>query len=436
MARPDFNDRINEIVEGAEEAFASEEVDPEDIRIAPPVEPEVNPAVYRDVESLLFRGFLILPAEINGVPFLFKSINHHEFEYLQWISGMGKNPSGRSTERYYNAFIASGVFMIDGQNILPERDRWVSEIEGMFRELPSDAKAKIIRYLSEVNQKASGAVALTEAYQVELNSRFRWAQHRGLDLIDPACTGIEGTGNLGLNYAQLVWRALNYYDDLRESAEREWDNAKFIGSCFAGKEIRKIYSQDKDRRQKEREERIKRRDQLIRQVVLRESPEETERKGRYVMKVARSVEELADQLEKDLRGEKDWHDQVVAKEEERIRRQIQDRQQKLQGMMQEKQLETTLPYMGGTNLIGLTAAEVQERLIRKRQLEAQNVASRMVFPEMMDERMGQFIEKYVDVEDDTYQTAGVRSRVGFTDRDPSEVHPLPPPRPRATPFRR
>lgn len=436
MARPDFNDRINEIVEGAEEALASEEVDPEDIRIAPPVEPEVNPAVYRDVESLLFRGFLILPAEINGVPFLFKSINHHEFEYLQWVSGAEQRSTGRSMERYYSVFMAFGVLMIDGQNVLPERDRWVPEIVQMFSALRPDARAKIIRYLSEVNQKASGAVTLTEAYQSELSSRFKWAQHRGLDLIDPVCTGVEGTGKLGLNYAQLVWRALNYYDDLRESAEREWDNAKFIGSCFAGKEIRKIYSQDKDRRQKEREERIKRRDQLIRQVMLRESPEETEKKGRYVMKVARSVEELADQLEKDLRGEKDWHDQVVAQEEERIRRQIQDRQQKLQGMIQEKQLETPLPYMGGTNLIGLTAAEVQERLIRKRQLEAQNVASRMVFPEMMDERMGQFIDKYVDVEDDTYQTAGVRSRVGFTDRDPSEVHPLPPPRPRATPFRR
>jgi hypothetical protein len=434
VGRPDFNDRINQIVEGAEEAFASAEVDPEDIRITPPKEPEVNPVVYRDVESLLFRGFLILPGEINGVQFVFKSINHHEFDHLQWASGLWVG--GKSIERYYSMFISYGVFMVDGQNILPERDRWVPEIVEMFLGLSPEARSKIINYLSEVNQKASGAVTLTEAYQMELNSRFRWAQHKGLDLSSPMCTGVEGSDKLGLNYAQLVWRALNYYDDLRESAEREWDNAKFIGSCFAGKEIRKIYNQDKDRRQKEREERVKRRDQLIRQVVLRESPEETEKKGRYVMNVARSVEELAGQLEKDLRGEKDWHDEVVAKEEERIRRQIQERQQKLQGLVQEKQHETSLPYMANTNLVGLTAAEVQERITRRRQLEAQNVASRMVYPEMMDERMGQFIEKYVGAEDSTYQSAGVRLEVGTTDRDPSGVHPLPPPRPRATPFRR
>ena len=73
-----------------------------------------------------------------------------------------------------------------------------------------------------------------------------------------------------------MWRALNYYEDLKEMAEREWDNAKFIGSCFAGKEIKKIYNQDKDRRQKEREERVRKRDKILRQVILREKPDEAE----------------------------------------------------------------------------------------------------------------------------------------------------------------
>jgi len=432
MPRPSLNDRINEIVEGAEEALASGEVDPEDIRIPAPKEPEVNPEVYRDVESLLFRGFLILPAEINGVQFLFKSINHREFEYLQWASGTLGEMTGKSMDRYYSAFMAYGVFMIDGQNILPDRDQWVPKLQEVFSGFPTGARGKIIRHLSEVNSKAAGAVTLTEAYQMENYSRFRWAQYRGLDPMSSTSTGILGTERLGLNFAQLVWRALNYYEDTRDSAEREWDNAKFIGSCFAGKGIQKIYNQDKDRRQKEREERVKRRDQLIRQVVLREDPDKAKESGRYVMNVARSVEELADQLEKNLRGEKDWHDEVVAREEARLRSEMTARQKKIQELAREREKEQARPYAASSELTGLTKEEVAQRIQRKRQLEAQQAASRMVHPELMDERMEGFMQKYLGDQDGTYQDPGV----GTTDRDPSEVLPLPPPRPRATPFRR
>ena len=143
------------------------------------------------------------------------------------------------------------------------------------------------------------------------------------------------------------------------------------------------------------------------------------------MTVARSTAELANQLEKDLRGEKDWHDEVVAREEARIRAQIQDRQKKLQTLFHEKDKEGILPYMASTNLEGLSLEEVQQRIARSKQLQAQQAASRMVFPEMMDEWMGSFLEKYVDPEDSTYQASGVRTTIGVTNRDVSEVRSSP-----------
>lgn len=432
MAHQSLNDRINQVVEGAEEYLDPQEVDPEDIRIPAPREPEVDPRIYRDVESLLFRGFLVLPAAINNVQFVFKSINHREYEYLQWMTGPVGSVTGKSIDRYYRSFMAYGVFMIDGQNILRDRETWVPQLEEMFAALPAGAKAKIVQYLSEVNQKASDAVILTEAYQIESYSRYRWHQFKGLDLMSPSSTGIAGTTNLGLNYAQLVWRALNQYEDMKDSAEREWDNAKFIGSCFAGKEIRKLYAQDKDRRIKEREEKVKRRDRLIRQVVLHESPEEAQNQGRYIMQVARTSEELADQLERSLRGEKDWHDEVVAREEARRREQVLERQQKLRNLYEEKNKDSPRLYSATTSIEGLSKAEVEERIKRKKQLDAQNAASRIVYPELVDERIETFLSKYMPEEDNTYQTSGV----GTTDRDPSEIRVLPPARPTATPFRR
>lgn len=432
MAHPSLNDRINQIVEGVEESFEPQDIDPEDIRIPAPKEPEVDPRIYRDVESLLFRGFLVLPATINDVQFVFKSINHREYEYLQWMSGPVGLVTGKSIDRYYKAFMAYGVFMVEGQNILPDRDVWVPQLEEMFSALPGGAKAKIVQYLSEVNQKASDAVILTEAYQIESYSRYRWHQLKGLDLMTSSSTGIRGTQSLGLNYAQLAWRALNLYEDMKDGAEREWDNAKFIGSCFAGREIRKIYAQDKDRRIKEREEKVRRRDKLIRQVILRESPEEAQNQGRYIMQVARTSEELADQLERSLRGEKDWHDEVVAREEARRRDQLLERQQKLRNLYEDKSKDSSRPYSAVTSLDGLSKAEVEERIRHKKQIEAQNAASRIVYPEMTDERLDSFISKYMSEDDPTYQMSGV----GTTDRDPSEIRVLPPTRPTAMPFRR
>lgn len=432
MSSRDLNDAINRVVEGEEEALSG--LDEGGIRIDAPKDPEVNPEVYRDVERLLFKGFLTLPGEINDVPFVFKSLNHNEFDNLQWVTGGMESRDRRSLERYYSTFLAHGVFMIDGQNILLEQAKWIPKLVETFEALPMSAKSKIIRYLSQVNRKATNAITLTEAYQMEVSSRFRWAQLKGLDLMSSGCTGVQGTESLGMNFAQLVWRALNSYEDTRDQAEREWDYAKFIGGCFVGgKEIRKVHNQDQERRKKEKENRLERKDKILRQILLGEDPED-EKKGRTVKIVARTVEELASQLERDLRGEKDWHDEVVTREEARIRATIQERQQKIHQVSKDRERDPM--RSATTELAGLSREEVQQRILRRRQLEAQGVAGKMVYPEMMEPRMEAFLQKYMD-SDDTYQSSpGVKSNVGTTDRDTSDIHPLPPSRPRTTPFRR
>lgn len=427
----DLKDAIQRTIEG-EGQLDEEQSDALDIRIDAPKEPEVRPEVWKDVESLIFRGFITLGGDINGVEFVFKSLNHHEFEFVQWLGG---NRGALATERFYNTFLSYGIFMIDGENILPTRREVVSELVGFFGQLPQAAKQKLVRYMSEVNRRAANAVTLTEAYILEQSSRFKWAQLRGLDLMAPTCTGVPGSEALGLNYAQLVWRALNHFEDIKESAEREWDNAKFIGSCFAGKEIQKIYNQDKERRRKEREQRLERRDKLLRQVLLGEDPEGPGASGPIKI-VARTVDELAKQLESDLRGEKDWHDLVVEAEQERMNTIVRERRERANTLLRERikqegERETTA-YSSAAE--GLTPQEVQHRLLRRRQVEAQRAASKMVYPDM-DPRLEAFLEKYDVGEDNgTYQTQQVTPKL--TDRDTSTAMPLPASRPKSTPFKR
>jgi len=132
-----------------------------------PESAEVNPEVYGDVERILFRGFLTVAGEINGVPFVFKSLNHHEFELLRMTGGMYETV-GDTPDSFWNRFLAYGVLMVDGANVLSDRERWIPEITTTFGTLPAAAKARVIRYLSEINRRASDAITLTEAYSMEI----------------------------------------------------------------------------------------------------------------------------------------------------------------------------------------------------------------------------------------------------------------------------
>jgi len=368
----------------------------EDIHIEAPKPPEVNPELLKDVEPLLFHGFLYVAAEINGVTFVFKSLNHHEYERLL----LTVNPTGRQgRSNFYNYFLAFGVLMVDGINILPDRERWIPDIAETFRQFENRSKQKVIRNLSEVNRRASRAVLLTDVYAMDSQSRLRWAQYQKLDLTSSAVTGFSGTEALGLNWGQLTWRAINYFEDQQEQIEREWENTKFVAGAFAGsKGLAPINNRDKQRRERERNDRLARRDRLLRAALLNESLTSSTAKAGSPTQVARTVEELAEQLENDLRGEKDWHDQVVEAQEARVRARYAERMQALE-TLRDQHIEQFGPnaVVGGAEITrGLTQEEVQQRIADRRRLVASKASAAQKFPEAFDPKLSEFMDKWHD----------------------------------------
>ncbi len=418
---------------GAKENYEQEQAklrkqhDGEPIHIDVPRAPEVRPEVYRDVEALLFRGFLTVPANINGVLFVFKSLNQHEFEQLRFLGGGEEH--AEPTAKFWDMFLAYGVFLVDGANILPHRDDALPKLAESFAQFQRAARQKIIRHLSEVNRRASNAITLTEAYAMENYSRFRWGQLQGLDLMRPSVTGIAGTELLGMNWGQLLWRAINYYEDLHQRSEQDWENAKFVGGCFAGKGLNKIHGQDRQRREKDRDEKAARKDKLLRHILLGEPlAAAPEYKGGVKVQVAHTVEDLATQLEHDLRGDKDFHDKVVEAHEARVREQFRARRQQIEELARQREREYNgKPVLGSTEMDGLTPEEVRQRVARSKQLRAQQAASRMVHPELEDPRMENFLNKWGMLP---------AAAVSTTDQDTSNVVALPPAREAGKPFRR
>lgn len=406
-----------------EQEILRRELEGDQIQIEIPKDPEVDPIVYKDVEPMLFRGFLVVSATINDVPIVFKSLNQHEFSLLSMLGGASDAP----TARFWNLFLAYAVFLFDGQNVLADREAWLGHLADTFETMPKGARDRVVRHLSELNRRASNATRLTEAYVTEIQSRYRWAQLRGMEATNSSVTGIAGTGHLGMNWAQLTWRALNYYEDLREQVERDWDNAKFIGSCFAGKGLSKVYNQDNERRRKEREERFSKKDALLRHVILGQTIESgTAQYGGVPLVHARTTEELSKQMAADLRGEQDWHDFVVQQHEQNARDAQVRKNRQLEELVEQRDKEYgSRQLVGSTDLTGLTRAEVDQRIAHQKAVQAQQAAQRIVLPDVKEET---FIRKWgLD--------GTPISEVGVTDKDPTQAIPMQPQRDKATPFR-
>ena len=197
----------------------------------------------------------------------------------------------------------------------------------------------------------------------------------------------------GLNWSQLTWRALNHFEDLKEQAERDWENTKFVASAMAGKGMNKVYGQDKRRRQTEKETKIERREKIIRHALLNEP---LDGPSQSPIKVARTVEELNTQLERDLKGEQDWHDRVIASHEHRLQKGYDDRMEHVR-QLREKHIEEygDKAIIASTEIKGLDRSQVQQRLSDRQKEIAKSLATQQKYPELMDEKQAEFSKKWM-----------------------------------------
>lgn len=290
---------------------------------------DVNEKVWKELEEYLFTGFLYSPARILGKSFVFKSLNHFELKNINFMRpAAGSAPDIRNVFRA--AMIAYSVFMIDGTNVIHNRQEHINGLIRVIMKIPFEIQEKIVENISAINTRSMRLHPLVEPYCHDHRSRFQWMQLRGVPIHSTSATGIAGTEDLGMNYCQQTWVALNGFLDARDRAEREWAHAKFVGSCFNGKGVRQVDEHDKARRNREHQELEERKMSAIREYLNRTEGGSADRtdlilpdgrratvEGRFR---ADSAEELADQLSAALSGEKDSHDMIVERHFQRVAR--------------------------------------------------------------------------------------------------------------------
>ena len=335
---------------------------------------QTDETIWEDLEKLLFTGFLTSHAEFQGHHFVFKTLNHLELRFIDLMrSSSSSSPEGRLAFR--SAFIAHSVVMANGSSALWDRPRHINRLVKLFSKMPASHQDKVVENLSALNDRATRTYPLTEVYVHENRSKFRWAQFKTTPLNSPTVTGMPGTELIGMNHCQLTWTALNRFLDKYDEMEKDWANAKFVGSCMAGKGIRSIDQRDQSRHERERIDREEKKMEVLRTYLNRtvggppRGAVETVSlpDGRTAEVVGRfradSAQELAAQLTAALNDEKDAHDLAVESQIQHIRRRSFEVERERRSMLSSALVR---PPDGDSGSRAISRGEVDTRMKRIR----------------------------------------------------------------------
>ena len=275
---------------------------------------------FSGVQQMVFRGFLTTKVLIGDTHIVLKSINSRELNSISDQCPVRGHDTYR--DRFESLYLAYGLYMVDGENVLPNRPGNINELAEAMLEIPPNMRVALLHEILYLQRAQDQALKLLEAYSYRPDSRHAWRTYKGQRLNDPYLTGIAGTERLGLCSHQIAWAYLNEEEDTRISGEELWSFAKFVASSTNPKGVRKIDQKDKARLKRLKEER----DKAIRGEKY-DGPDRIE---------ARSVKELRAQLQDDLDGKKDLHDRIIDAYETSIRQRREQRRLEHAQMVEER----------------------------------------------------------------------------------------------------
>jgi len=260
---------------------------------------------YKDLEDLLFIGFIPYRVRISNIDFVFKSINQIEYRKTSLMSGMKDDPA--YTSKFHYNFLYHSLYMVNGFNVLESREENYEKLISIFKTYPAILIKRIFEKLGKLTERVDKCTKLVEAFSYESESRYAWVYRRNTPINGSGNTGVRGTESLGLNQFQKFWAVLNIREDEKDSFEEKYSLSKFVASFTDSKSVKKIDASDKAR--KEEEEKKRERIKII----------GTEEENLYSYDPTSTKEGIIEELEKQMKGIKDDHDKAIESHERKLR---------------------------------------------------------------------------------------------------------------------
>jgi hypothetical protein len=319
---------------------------------------------YLKLEDLLYRGFVALKVRVGNANFVFKNINHFEYDLVTLKSGLKEDPEYLSN--FYCNYLFYSIYMIDGINMLTRREEIYSEYFDLFKSFPAIFFKKIFDDIEVLNDETTRCLKLVEPYSYETESRYNWEYKKNTPLNSPTQTGILGTDLLGLNQFQSYWTVLNIREDKKETFESNYSLVKFLASFENSKEVRKIDGLDKARREDEEKRRTK----------IRMQGTDHEDKVQHINKADDGTEAILEELERQIKGtDKDDHDKAIEEYESSLRKSMLNHMNELR-RVREEQKNRVDRISEETRVI--SPEELAERMKKFRERNTQPVYARFV----------------------------------------------------------
>lgn len=306
---------------------------------------------YQALSDLIYKGFLVSGVNIAGKFFIFKTINDKEFDLMKL--SVGKEDSLNSVR--FNAFyFAYSVLMIDGKNMLLDREKNISELSDFFLKLPDKIGGKIIEELLSLKTLFVEVYPYIEGFSYTRQSRRDWEILTGLPC-NVEFTGVPGTDKLGLNVCQENWIQTNKVLDSEDKYNHDFSMALLIASASnpkGCKSIRSRHDADIDKVKKKREK-----------IVLEGySRKKREWKPDGWAAPVDTAEQLVAELMRQMEGKKDKHDLFIEDHINKVQQEMADRKREEEQKLEEYRKNHTGPAITGEQRI--LSAEEAEKLMK------------------------------------------------------------------------
>lgn len=325
-----------------------------------PTTPEQRAGIYVDVQEMLIPGFLSATVRINDVVIALRSPSAADFYLLN--NRLGNDPM--ATEQQYKSWtIATCTWMIDGQVIIGHQGA-SKHVYNMIFELPRYALSVLFYQVFGLLSRARRTIEYIEAYSYEMSSRALWRQ---IGTSFEEVSGIPGIETTGRNVVQQIWSAQNEAEDERIQQLNDWERAKMIAAPHAYKAIKRMNQTEEVRQMEEEQRRQEVMDRAYYRFKGYKMSEKEPIAGNGLRFRSKSRDELAEEYKAWVRGEQDFHDQVVTDYKRKIREGMRNEIEAIQRQQEEFDREVSQLQLPASapQVVGYSASQVREILTQR-----------------------------------------------------------------------
>lgn len=268
----------------------------------------IKEEAYQKLSDMVYKGFITMACGLSGISIVLKTVNEKEYDLVKLYSGVKDKNYVSRFNMYYFVF---SLFLVDGENILKDRDKKIKEIYEFLKNLPKELYLKISEELGLLRVSTEESVKFLEGFCYTSQSRRIWKLVKGKLPNSESLTGIPGTGQLGLNVYQENWILVNKMLDDEEAYDRDFSLAILVASASNPKGCRGISSKHDAHKQTNRERREK--------MASTGSSKEQKWKPTGWAAPVDTAEELVAELMRQMEGKKDKHDLFIEEHMRKVR---------------------------------------------------------------------------------------------------------------------